>query len=62
MKNPAIFSKIYYKEILNIQGDIGPRELLKKYDYDCYYYHINKNKKIDIGKIDDIIDWKKCKN
>ena len=56
MKNPAIFSKIYYKERLNIQGDIGPRELLKKYDYDYYYYHINKNKKIDIGKIDDIID------
>lgn len=55
LKNPAIFSKIYYREILDIQGDTGPRELLKKYDYDCYYYHIDKKEMIDIDTTDDII-------
>lgn len=55
LKNPAIFSKIYYNEILDIQGDTGPRELLKKYDYDCYYYHIDKKEMIDIDTIDDVI-------
>ena len=55
LKNPAIFSKIYYRDILNIEGDTGPRELLRKYDYDCYFYHINKKEMIDIDSIDDII-------
>lgn len=55
LKNPAIFSKMYFRGILSIEGDTGPRELLKKYDYDCYYYHINQKEMIDIDSIGDII-------
>ena len=47
-KNPALFYKKYYNEILNIEGDKGPRELLDKYEADTYRYHIDSESLIDI--------------
>lgn len=47
-KNPAMFYKKYYNEILNVEGDKGPRELLDKYEEDTYRYHIDSESLIDI--------------
>lgn len=51
-KNPAMFYKKYYNEILNIEGDKGPRELLDKYEEDTYRYHIDSESLIDIDTED----------
>ena len=47
-KNPAIFYKKYFDEILKIQGDKGPKDILNKYEYDTYKYHIDDESLIDI--------------
>ena len=47
-KNPAIFYKKYFDEILKIEGDKGPKDILNKYEYDTYKYHIDDESLIDI--------------
>lgn len=47
-KNPAIFYKKYFDEILKIQGDKGPKDILNKYEFDTYKYHIDDESLIDI--------------
>ena len=47
-KNPAIFYKKFFDEILKIEGDKGPKDILNKYEYDTYKYHIDDESLIDI--------------
>ena len=51
-KNPAIFYKKYFDEILKIEGDRGPKDILNKYEYDTYKYHIDDESLIDIDTKD----------
>lgn len=58
--HPVIFSKSYIPELLLLEGDIGGREILKKYPDDILEVPVNdKNILIDI---DDKIDYEKFKN
>ena len=60
-KNPAYFEKMYFDEILDIEGDIGPKELLKKYQKKLYKYYISNNNLIDIDTKEDlknILKWR----
>ena len=50
LKNPAIFDKKYFDEILTIEGDSGPRALLTKYAKDCYFYHIDNDEMVDLDE------------
>lgn len=52
-QNPAYFENKYFDEILDIEGDIGPKDLLKKYKKHCYKYHIDKKYLYDIDTVDD---------
>ena len=47
-KNPAIFYKKYFDEVLKIEGDKGPKDILNKYEFDTYKYHIDNDSLIDI--------------
>ena len=50
VKNPAYFEKEYFDEILKINGDKGPRELLEKYFKYLYRYYISEKYLIDIDE------------
>ena len=56
IKNPAIFSKKYYREILKLKGDSGCKKIIEKNLYDLYVYHIDDKETFDI---DTKIDMKK---
>lgn len=53
-QNPAVFDKKYFDDILKINGDIGPKDILNKNIKDCYIYHIDKHIIKDIDTIEDI--------
>ncbi len=53
-KNPAYFEKKYFDEILKIEGDKGPRELLVKYKKITYKYHIDEKYLYDIDSKGDL--------
>ena len=53
-KNPAYFEKKYFDEILRIDGDVGPKELLKKYKKCSYKYYIDEKYLFDIDTVDDL--------
>ena len=54
LKNPAIFQKKYYDDILNISGDMGARFILSNNIKDCYAYHVDESMLYDIDTIEDI--------
>ena len=54
IKNPAIFSKKYFREILKLSGDRGCKEIINKNLYDLYVYHIDKEETIDIDTKSDM--------
>ena len=53
-KNPAYFEKEYFDEILKIEGDKGPRELLDKNIKDLYRYYIDPNQLFEVDTKDDL--------
>lgn len=53
-KNPAYFEKKYFDEILKIDGDKGPRELLDNNIKDLYRYYIDPNQLFEIDTKDDL--------
>jgi molybdenum cofactor cytidylyltransferase len=53
-KNPAFFEKEYFDEILKIEGDKGPRELLDKNIKDLYRYYIDPNQLFEVDTKDDL--------
>lgn len=58
-KNPAYFGKEYFDEVLKINGDVGPKDLLDKNIMKLYRYYINEKYLIDIDTVD---DYKKIVN
>ena len=52
--NPAIFQKQYFDNIISINGDNGPKQILKDNIKDCYVYHVDSNMLLDIDTFDDI--------
>ena len=59
IKNPAIFSKKYFKDILKLSGDKGCKEIINKNLYDLYVYHIDRDETIDIDTKNDIKNFLK---
>ena len=53
-KNPAYFEKEYFDEILKIDGDKGPRELLDNNIKDLYRYYIDPNQLFEIDTKEDL--------
>lgn len=53
-KNPAYFEKEYFDEILKIDGDKGPRELLDNNMKDLYRYYIDPNQLFEIDTKEDL--------
>ncbi|MBR0038484.1 MAG: putative selenium-dependent hydroxylase accessory protein YqeC [Lachnospiraceae bacterium] len=53
-KNPAYFEKEYFDEILKIDGDKGPRELLDNNIKDLYRYYIDPNQLFEIDTKKDL--------
>ena len=53
-KNPAYFEKEYFDEILKIEGDKGPRELLDNNIKDLYRYYIDPNQLFEVDTKDDL--------
>ena len=53
-KNPAYFEKEYFDEILKIDGDKGPRELLENNIKDLYRYYIDPNQLFEIDTKEDL--------
>lgn len=53
-KNPAYFEKEYFDEILKIEGDKGPRELLDNNIKDLYRYYIDPNQLFEIDTKEDL--------
>ena len=53
-KNPAYFEKEYFDEILKIEGDKGPRELLENNIKDLYRYYIDPNQLFEIDTKEDL--------
>ena len=53
-KNPAYFEKEYFDEILKIDGDKGPRELLDNNIKDLYRYYIDSNQLFEIDTKEDL--------
>lgn len=52
--NPTIFPKEYAKELLNLQGDVGGREIIKKYEDRVKFIEISDKKTLwDIDTIED---------
>jgi len=41
LENPAIFSKKYKNELLNLKGDVGGKSIIKKYLDDLERFPIN---------------------
>ncbi len=54
LKNPAIFSKKYYGEIMELTGDTGCKKIIEKHMDDVYMYHIESNELIDIDTQTDL--------
>lgn len=57
-ENPAYFEKEYFADIMKIEGDTGPREILNNNIKDLYRYYINPDKLFDIDTME---DYKKLK-
>lgn len=57
-KNPAYFEKEYFDEILKIDGDRGPRELLDKNIYELYRYYIDPKLLFEIDTKEDLSKFK----
>jgi probable selenium-dependent hydroxylase accessory protein YqeC len=57
-KNPAYFEKEYFDEILKIEGDKGPRELLDNNIKDLYRYYIDPNQLFEIDTKEDLYKLK----
>ena len=57
-KNPAYFEKEYFDEILKIDGDKGPRELLDNNIKDLYRYYIDPNQLFEIDTKEDLEKFK----
>ena len=53
-KNPAYFERQYFDEILKIDGDKGPRELLDNNIKDLYRYYIDPNQLFEIDTKEDL--------
>ena len=53
-KNPAYFEKECFDEILKIEGDKGPRELLDNNIKDLYRYYIDPNQLFEVDTKDDL--------
>ena len=53
-KNPAYFEKEYFDEILKIEGDKGPRELLDNNIKDLYRYYIDPNQLFEVDTKEDL--------
>ena len=53
-KNPAYFEKEYFDDILKIEGDKGPRELLDNNIKDLYRYYIDPNQLFEIDTKEDL--------
>lgn len=56
-KNPAYFEKEYFDEILKIDGDRGPRELLDKNIYELYRYYIDPKQLFEIDTKEDLKEF-----
>ena len=56
-KNPAYFEKEYFDEILKIDGDKGPRELLDKNIYELYRYYIDPKQLFEIDTKEDLREF-----
>ena len=52
-KNPAFFTKKYFKNLLNLKGDTGAKEILNENMNDLFKYHIDKEQLSDIDTIED---------
>ena len=52
-KNPAFFTKKYFKNLLNLKGDTGAKEILNDNMDDLFKYHIDKEQLSDIDTIED---------
>lgn len=49
--NPAVYSRAYFTELYAIQGDVGGKQILKKYIDDVYLYQVEDQKElVDIDK------------
>lgn len=49
--NPAVFSRLYFPELLALTGDVGGKTVLKKHLDDVFFYEINNKKELlDIDK------------
>lgn len=53
-RNPAYFENKYFDEILNVSGDKGLNEILKKHIKETYKYYISEKYMIDIDTKDDL--------
>ncbi len=57
--NPTIFGKRYYDDILNLKGDIGARDIIKKYEHDVLKIKISDPRYfIDIDTPNDLENTK----
>lgn len=52
-QNPAYFGKEYFSELLKLNGDVGPKELLDKNIMKLYRYYISEKYLVDIDTVDD---------
>ncbi|MDW7670027.1 MAG: nucleotidyltransferase family protein [Bacillota bacterium] len=52
--SPTIFSVKYKNELMNLEGDTGGRNLIKKYNKDVFEVYFKNNYNIDIDKVDDL--------
>lgn len=54
--NPTIFSNKYKDELLELKGDVGGKEILKRYPYDILEVTVNSESVyIDINNMDDYL-------
>lgn len=52
--NPVIFSSVYKKELLSLEGDVGARHLIQKHLGEATIYQVdNENELFDIDTLDD---------
>lgn len=54
--NPAYFEKNLFNELLNIEGDVGAKNLLDKYKKELFLYHIEEKELFDIDTKDDLME------